>query len=198
MSPPDDPYRALLQSIVEAARAIFGAAAASVFVLDEQTSELVFEAVAGEGSGDLIGRRFPASTGIAGSVLMTRQPIVLDSAADDPRFAREAAESTGYVPTSLMAVPLLADERPLGVLEVLDRRDRSRSPLEELALLGLFADQAAVALDLMLRAAEGSAASEERALLAEIERSISQLEGERRDAGRQLLEALAALLRPLG
>jgi hypothetical protein len=40
-------YRALLQSIVETSRAIFRAKAASIFLLDEETDELVFEAVAG-------------------------------------------------------------------------------------------------------------------------------------------------------
>jgi GAF domain-containing protein len=195
-SPADQRYRALLQSIVDVACAIFVAAAASVFMLDEEASELVFEAVAGEGSSELVGRRFPASTGIAGSVLITRQPIILDRVADDPRFGREAAESTGFVPTNLMAVPLLSDERPLGVLEVLDRRDRSRSPLQELELLGLFADQAAVALDLTLRARAETraAAADERVLLATIEGSLSKLDGERRLASRQLLDALAVIL----
>jgi GAF domain-containing protein len=198
MTSPDGRYRALLQSIVETARAIFASAAASIFVLDERARELVFEAVAGQGSDVLVGRRFPASTGIAGSVLLTRQPIVIDRLSDDPRFAREAAESTGYVPQSLMAVPLLVADRPLGVLEVLDRSDRSRSPLEELALLGLFADQAAVALDLMLRAGEDAASSEERSLLAGVESALEKLEGERRAAARNLLAALRALLEPLG
>ena len=50
-------HRALLQSIVEVARAIFRAKASSIFLLDEESDELVFEAVAGEGSESLIGRR---------------------------------------------------------------------------------------------------------------------------------------------
>ena len=117
----EDSYRALLQSIVEVARAIFGARASSVFLFDEPSDELVFEAVAGEGAGDLVGQRFPSSTGIAGWVLVTRQPLVVEELENDPRFAREAAESTGFVPKGIMAVPLLYEDRALGVLEVLDR-----------------------------------------------------------------------------
>ena len=49
-------YRSLLQSTVEVARAIFHAKAASVFLLDVQADELVFEAVAGEGAGALVVR----------------------------------------------------------------------------------------------------------------------------------------------
>ena len=71
-------YRHLLQSIVEVARSIFGARASSVFLFDEESDELVFEAVAGEGADELVGKRFPSSTGIAGWVLITRQPLVVD------------------------------------------------------------------------------------------------------------------------
>src|SRR5207253_4557876 len=110
----EESFHALLQSVVETARAIFGAKASSVFLLDEEADELVFEAVAGEGSSTLIGKRFPSSTGIAGWVLVTRQALVIDDVGEDPRFSREAAESTGYVPRGLMAAPLLADERALG------------------------------------------------------------------------------------
>src|SRR5439155_3761731 len=117
----DEAYRALLRSTVEVARAIFHAKAASVFLLDEEADELVFEAIAGEGAERLIGTRFPSSTGVAGWVLVTRQPLVVDDLTKDPRFAREAAESTGYLPRGLMAVPLLTEDSALGVLEVLDR-----------------------------------------------------------------------------
>ena len=78
---------------------------------------------------------------------------MIEDVARDPRFAKDVAEGTGYVPQGLMAVPLLHDERALGVLEVLDRQ--SRFTLEEMELLGLFASQAAIALDLLQRAARG-------------------------------------------
>src|SRR5256885_13308964 len=53
-------------------------------------------------------------------------------------FARDVAERTGYVPKGLMAVPLLHDERALGVLQVLDRPRRSRFSLPGMGLLGVF------------------------------------------------------------
>src|SRR6187397_3625838 len=101
----EEGHRELLRSIVEVARAIFHARAASIFLLDEERDELVFEAIAGEGSDSLVGTRFPSSTGIAGWVLVTRQPLVLDDLENDPRFARNVAEKTGYVPSAMMAAP---------------------------------------------------------------------------------------------
>ena len=194
----EESYRSLLQSTVEVARAIFHAKAASVFLLDEEADELVFEAVAGEGAGELIGKRFPSSTGVAGWVLTTRQPLVVDDLTSDTRFSVEAAASTGYVPRGLMAVPLLVEERALGVLEVLDRPAETKFTLAEMNVLGLFANQAAVALDLMQRGRRAQAALEgdgELAALARIASTLEDADEERRAAGLQLLAALERLLR---
>jgi GAF domain-containing protein len=194
----EEGHRDLLRSIVEVARAIFHARASSIFLLDEETDELVFEAISGEGSESLVGTRFPSSTGIAGWVLVTRQPLVLDDVSEDPRFARDAAEATGFVPKGLMAVPLLHEERALGVLEVLDRPARPGAALEEIDLLGLFAGQAAIALDLLQAARRARAALEgsgkELEDLARLATAVDRLEDERRVAGLELLAALDKLL----
>jgi GAF domain-containing protein len=195
----EEEHQALLQSIVEVARAIFAARASSIFLLDEESDELVFEAVAGEGSEHLVGTRIPSSTGIAGWVLVTRQPIALEDVGKDRRFARDIAESTGYVPEGLMAVPLLHQERSLGVLEVLDRPQRSRFSLEEMDLLALFASQAAIALSLLLaaRRARGVlAGTGDLARVARLAGAFSALEGKRREDGAQLFVALENLLSP--
>lgn len=136
----------LLQSVVDVARAIFGAQASSVFLLDEEAGELAFQAVSGKGEEFLVGRRFPAGRGIAGWVAMSGEPIVVDDLAASTSFDRSLAQSTEYVPNALMAAPLIHGDRVLGVLEVLDPTEQARSSLSELDLLSLFARQAAVAL----------------------------------------------------
>ena len=194
----EESYRELLQSIVQVARAIFRAKASSIFLLDEATDELVFEAVVGEGAETLVGKRFPSDTGVAGWVLETRQPLLLEEVGEDRRFAREAAESTGYVPEGLMAVPLLHEERALGVLNVLDRPKQSKFSLAEMDLLGLFANQAAIALDLLQRARQARSVLEngsaELGVVARIAEKLDQLEGPEREAGLRLLAALEEVL----
>lgn len=176
-----DAERELLQSVVETARAIFGAQAASIFLLDEEARELVFQAVAGQGADFLVGTRFPAGRGVAGWVALSGEPMVVDDVSGDHIFARDLAESTRYVPSSLMAAPLLGRGRVLGVLEVLDPAPQSRSDLGELALLALFARQAATALRVVTDHRERTAA----ALLAD---------PAERARGRRLLDALRDLL----
>ena len=192
--PAEEAFRELLQSIVDVARAIFGAKASSIFLLDDATDELVFEAVSGEGADELVGRRFPSGTGVVGWVVASRQSLVIEDVGEDPRFSREAAESTGYVPKGLMAVPLLHDEDVLGVLEVLDRPQRARFSLGEMDLLGLFAGQAAIALDLLARTRRAKAALEGRgAALARVAEALETLEDHA--AAERLLAALADVLR---
>src|SRR6476659_5504558 len=192
-------HRALLQSIVEVARAIFSAKASSIFLHDESTDELVFEAVAGEGSDSLVGTRFPSSTGVAGFVLVTRQPLVIEDLQQDPRFARERAESTGYVPKSMMSVPLLHEEGILGVLNVLDRSEEIEFSLSQMELLGLFANQAAIALELLQRARHAQAvlaeSGSDAGVVSRLASAIEGLEEEQREPALRLLAALDDVLR---
>lgn len=193
----DEQFGRLLRSIVDVARAIFGAKAASIFLFDEETDELVFAAVAGEGEQGLVGKRLPSSTGIAGWVLSSRTPLVLEDVRNDPRFARDVAEKTGFVPEGLMAVPLLDEERVLGVLQVLDRPQRSRFSLQEMDLLGLFAHQAAIALTLFRSARVARSAltgAGDVAVVARVAAAVDALEGSRRTAGLELLGSLERLL----
>ena len=193
-------YRALLQSVVDVARAIFKAKASSILLLDTETDELVFEAAADEASESLIGKRFPSSTGIAGFVLVSRQPLVIEDVLSDPRFSRETAESTGFVPKGLMAVPLLHEENALGVLEVLDRPRDARFTLAEMELLGLFANQAAIALDLLQRARRAQSAllgDGDLAVLARVAETLEKRRDEEDGSRESALRLLAELERLL-
>jgi GAF domain-containing protein len=190
-------FGSLLEAIVEVARAIFGAKASSILLLDEEADELVFGAVVGEGEESLLGMRFPADRGVAGFVLATRTPLVIEDVRKDPRFAADVAEDTGYVPSGLMAAPLLYDEEVLGVLEVLDRPQQAHFSLQEMDLLGLFANQAAIAVDLLLRARKAERLLEDEgdlSVVSELASAVSALEGRRREAGLRLLRDLAGTL----
>ena len=182
-----DRRQELLQSIVDVARAMFGARAASIMLYDDETSALEFAAVSGEGSDTLVGRRIPATTGVAGWVLATQQALAVEDLSNDPRFASDVASSTGYVPRGLMAAPLLTDERALGVLNVLDRPKRTEFSLIEMDLLQAFAHQAALSLVLI--------APRDAAGLDGLKSALDGLEGPRRTAAEQLIDALEQVLR---
>src|SRR5262249_15453593 len=159
---------------------------------DEAAGELWFAAVSGEGSQVVSGWRIPAGSGIAGWVLNSRQPMVVEDVASDPRYAQEVATMSGYQPKGLMAAPLLAEERALGVLEVLDRPQRTQFSLVELDLLGLLADQAAIALSL-----EEDLEQRRGPMPAAIGRlwdALERVDPDTKERAEQMLDALSSLL----
>jgi len=190
-------HAALLRTVVEVARGIFGAKASSVMLYDEETDELVFEAVVGEGEDTLLGRRIPSDTGIAGWVLTSQEPLVIEDVEADPRFARDVAEGSGYVPKGLMAAPLIRGESAIGVLSVLDRPRKASFSIAEMDVLSLFATQAALALDLLRRSrqAKEALADSTPGVLGDLQLALDSIAGdERRAAAEKLVEALAVVL----
>ncbi|HET7471869.1 MAG TPA: GAF domain-containing protein [Candidatus Limnocylindrales bacterium] len=136
----------VLRSIVEATVALFDAEAASLALHDPAANRLVFSVAAGEQGQGVVGLAIPADQGVAGYVFATGQPLAISDVARDARFGRETAEQTGYVPRSLVAVPLLDDEGAIGVLEVLDKRGAGGFDLRDVELASVFARQATVAI----------------------------------------------------
>ena len=137
----------LLKSIVEAAARIFNAAAASILLVNEQEQLLEFKVACGASNRDLVGSKFPIDKGIAGYVVMTGQPLAISNVRQDARFNQDFAKGTGYVPNSILAMPLRAGEHVVGVMEVLDKIDSASFGIQDMELLGMFAHQAAIAID---------------------------------------------------
>jgi GAF domain-containing protein len=137
---------AVLESIVEATVALFGAEAASIALYDATSRQLVFAVAAGEHGKEVVGLSIDASQGVAGYAFSTGQPLALADVAGDARFGRSVAEQTGYVPRSLIAVPLIDDDGTLGVLEVLDKRGDAAFDLRDVEMAVVFGRQATVAI----------------------------------------------------
>lgn len=137
---------ALLQSIVETAARILRAEAAAIALVTEDGQELEFKVAFNQINQDIVGMRFPVNEGIAGYVVMTGQPLTVSRADEDSRFNRSFAEEVGYIPKSILAVPLLQDEDVLGVIEVLDKDSGQPFGMEDIELLTIFANQAGMAI----------------------------------------------------
>jgi GAF domain-containing protein len=136
----------LLESIAFTAKELFGAAACSIGLLTEDDSEIVFTTATGAGSEGFVGTRIDSGTGIAGWVVSSGQPVALAGLREEQRFARDVAEESGYVPDEILAVPIATEDRVLGVLELLDRDVNRVQADQDMRLLLLFANQAALAI----------------------------------------------------
>jgi GAF domain-containing protein len=184
----------LLRAIVETTRSVFAAQACSIMRHDDATNELVFEAVAGKGAGRLVGQRIPAATGLAGWSLASEEPIAIADVRRDPRFARDVAEGTGYVPTSIIVYPLLTGERSLGVLNVLDQSAGAQVGIADMDVLARIAAHAAVVLALVQDARDLERGGGTGAPTARLERALAGADAARREAALEVMSALERLL----
>ena len=134
--------RAQLTAMCTTLRQALAAAACSVARLDGDA--LVYEAADGEGAAEIVGVRLSVGRGLAGYVARTGQAMIVDQLHADKRFARDVAERTGYVPSSLLVVPVYgAGGEVVGVVSVLDR---GATGGDALALATTVAAQAALLL----------------------------------------------------
>jgi signal transduction protein with GAF and PtsI domain len=117
-----------------------------VALVDEHGETLQFVASDGAGAEAIVGVTIPVTRGIAGWAAMSGQPIAVRDVQTDARFARDVAESTNYVPSSILAAPMMtAEGEVMGVTSVLDPSVEEASDWT-LQVLGTLASQMAMLL----------------------------------------------------
>src|SRR3954447_12376170 len=142
-----DAPRNLIEAVVRTAAGIFEAAAASIAIVERATKELVYQAAWGAGAREIVGVRLAPGVGIAGAVVETGEGQAVPECRNDPRFAKQIAAGTGYVPHTMVVVPLKRGGHTLGTLSVLDRRDGGAYGPTDVTRAELFAELAVAALD---------------------------------------------------
>ena len=136
----------VLAAVVKTAAGVFDAAATSI-ALRRTDGGLEYQAAWGAGADEVVGMRMRPGQGIAGRVLATGVGEVIQDCRNDPDFAAATARRTGYVPYTMIVVPLIPDDIAVGVLTVLDKRDGSSYDVGDLAKAAMFADLALAAID---------------------------------------------------
>ena len=141
-----DVEAAMLSAIVKAAAGVFEAAACSIALVDPVTDELVYQASWGAGAKEIVGVRLPPRKGLAGSVVESGSGLAVPDCRNDPRFQAQIAAGTGYVPYTMLVIPLQQGGRTLGALSLLDRRDGNPYTTDDVPRGDLFAELAVTAL----------------------------------------------------
>jgi signal transduction histidine kinase/putative methionine-R-sulfoxide reductase with GAF domain len=137
----------LLQNILENAVNILNCEAGTLFMMDEQTGDLVFRVAVSPVTTNLLGQRIPAGQGIVGRAVQTRAPVIENDAQSSTSHYEGTDKQTGFTSRSLLAVPMQIKDRVLGVIEVINRRDGLPFVADDQNLLTAFAGQAAVAIE---------------------------------------------------
>ncbi len=136
----------LLALIMRSGADLLGAETSSLFLLDEERKELEIAVATGAPAEDVVRRRIPAGTGIAGWVVEHGEPAIVDDPGTDPRFYGGIDEQSGFQTRNVLAVPLRTKEKVIGVVEIINKRDGAFSQ-DDVRVATALADQAGTAID---------------------------------------------------
>lgn len=169
-------YGELLRAILDVARRVICAEAASLFLVDAETGDLEL-AIATRGETGYVEPRLsvPRGKGIAGWVFEHDEPLLIPDAYQDERFFKEADRQTGFVTRSILCAPLKSEARLIGVLQVLNAREKPSFEAEDFEGFCAYANLTATAIE-KLRTLEKIRAQErldrDLTIAAEIQREL--------------------------
>jgi len=139
--------RSLLHAALNAAIDLTASETASVLEYDEAGRVLRFVALPRQHRKNLEGMIVPLEGSLAGMALRERQPVSVNDVAQSLEHFKGSDELSGYVTRSVLAVPLLAGDRPVGVLEVVNKRGQANYNGDDATILESLASQLALAFE---------------------------------------------------
>lgn len=131
---------------VEAAARLANAERASLLLIDRRGRRLYFEVALGEDAERLSRVAMEPGQGIAGSVVLSRTPVIVNDVRADERYDSRFDAASGFTTRSMICVPVSYKERPLGVLEVINKH-RGEFDESDLEVTSALANHIAIALD---------------------------------------------------
>ncbi len=137
----------LLNQILESAVEILDCQAGSLFLVDQQTDELVFEVVISPVAEDLIGKRLPAGTGLVGQAIQSSKAIIANDVKRRKEWDQKTDDKTGFDTQDMLVIPMRIQERSIGVIEVINKSNGAPFTDSDLELLTAFANQATIAIE---------------------------------------------------
>ena len=136
----------LLNKIIKYAAIIVKAEAASILLLDKKKNELYFKASLGEKSKEMKKYKVKVGEGIAGWVAEKGKSLIVDDVTKDTRWNKSIDSSTKFTTKSLICVPLILEKEIMGVMEVINKKDKECFDKNDEEILNSFANQVVIAL----------------------------------------------------
>jgi signal transduction histidine kinase len=140
-------FSSLLDQILDNAFDFISCEAGTLFLVDEDTGELIFEVVKGPVAEELLGTRLAPGTGHVGKSVETGKAAVVNEVRHTREWSRREDQKTGFVTRNLLVIPMFAQDRVVGVIELINRKDGLPFTKDDQDLLTAFSSQAAIALD---------------------------------------------------
>lgn len=118
--------------------------AGSIWVLDKR-SERVYPVI-NHGPVDISGITIEKGQGIAGSVIESGESVIVEDVLKDAHFSQSVDEESGFVTKSMICVPIMGEEIPLGCIQVINRLDGELYNKDNLLLCQELASLSSIAI----------------------------------------------------
>ncbi len=136
----------LLNKIIQYAAKIVEGEAASILLLDKEKRELYFKASLGKKSQEIRKYKVKVGQGIAGWVAEKGKSLIVNDVAKDTRWNKNIDSSTKFKTKSIICVPLILEKEIVGVMEVINKKDKTYFGKNDEEILNSFANQVVIAL----------------------------------------------------
>lgn len=137
----------LLTQILESATRLTVGEASSLLLRNEEDGKLYFEIALGPKGRDIKKFSLNPGEGIAGWVAEHGQSLIVNDVETDSRFYGDISKSIDFPTYSILAVPMLVRGRCVGVLEIINKKDKKYFTQSDLQWLEIFAVQSAIAIE---------------------------------------------------
>lgn len=137
---------ALLQAIIATAGDLLNCEAASILLYDEKHPRLYFAAATGSDPKQLAEIPVPIEGSLAGTIFRTNHAMILNEADQDPRHYSLVSNHMSFQVHTLLGVPMSIQDRVIGVLEAVNKREGLFSREDE-SILSVVASHAAIAIN---------------------------------------------------
>ncbi|MCJ7606056.1 MAG: GAF domain-containing protein [Dehalococcoidales bacterium] len=137
----------VLEQVIRMTQHTLGCSAASILLFRDNNHELYFEAATGPVSKTLRQVKLSTQYGIAGQVVRTGKPLIVNDVVRSEKFHKMIDDTTGFNTRSLLCAPLMVNHKIMGVIEVLNKRDGSNFEDADLEAAVSVANTAALAIE---------------------------------------------------
>ena len=137
----------VLNSAMKWAEEFINAEASTIYELDKETNEIFIRIARGEKKDPVKRIRLKLGEGIAGNVVLSGEPIVVNDVCKEERFSDKYDKLTGFKTSSLICVPLMLRDISIGAIQVLNKKQQKPFTEEDLELLTAMAQQIVVAME---------------------------------------------------
>ncbi len=137
----------VLDNAMKWAEEFMGAEASTVYELEDRSNELVVRLARGEKKRPVERITLKVGEGIAGTVVKTGKPMVIQDVSQENKFTDKIDRITGFQTKSAICVPLLLRNRPMGALQVINKKSGDPFNRSDLEILFAIAQHVSMAME---------------------------------------------------